>query len=619
MTLPMVDSAAELETDNSVPPSVLAGVLEFLAAILMIAAFWSIQSLIGGTRLLFALPAYGLLSIAGIVCIGLIRKAKPLPDIFCLGTSALFLGYVLGRAFFSPSPDLARLDACMVLAGLTVYLLASCILTSARARLAIWSCLLVAAMAHVFVGAIQFRFGNNFMPIPFLQRFDYGSRASGFYVCPNHLAGLLEVVGIFGLAIACWSRWPLWSKLFVGCSALVCYAGIVLTGSRGGFLSAGASLIVFGFLSLGTLRAAGARSLVRIGGTGFVVTLLAVLALVWVFQKSDFLVDRVRSVRVQEQFRMDLWQAALKQWKLSPAIGTGSGTYLFYGRKFRNERVQSDPIYTHNDYLQLLSEYGAIGLITFVAFLLAHCARGRIDARCLGPKRVVHTGRLTSNAMALNIGALAAVAAIAVHSIVDFNLHIPANALLMAFVFGTLTNSGTKLENDDTKTSTGLITGRFFLVGIAILLGLSVWRFARGEYYAEQARTAIRDHRPLAGIGFARKGLAFEQHDPVLYYDLGLGQSLAADSWSDQAARRSFYNAALHSFDKARQLAPLDKTYFLELAFTYDALGRFDEAEWMFQEATALDPKATATREYYAAHLKLWQSGASTPPAPEKP
>jgi O-antigen ligase len=616
---PIVDPAAELETDNSVPASVFARVLEFLAAILMIAAFWSIQALIGGTRLLFALPAYGLLSIAGILCIGLIRKAKPLPDTFCLGTSALFFGYILGRAFFSPSPDLARLDACAVLAGLTVYLLASCVLTSPRTRLAILSCLLVAAMAHVFVGAIQFRFGNNFMPIPFLQRFDYGPRASGFYVCPNHLAGLLEVVGIFGLSIACWSRWPLWSKLLVGGAALVCYAGIVLTGSRGGFLSAGASLLVFGLLSLGILRVAGARSLVRIGATAFVVTLLAVLALVWVFQKSDFLADRVRSVRIQEQFRMDLWQAALKQWRLSPAIGTGSGTYLFYGRKFRNERMQSDPIYAHNDYLQLLSEYGAIGLITFLAFFLVHCARGWIDACRLGPKRVVHKNRLTSNAMALNIGALTAVTAIAVHSIVDFNLHIPANVLLMAFVFGTLANSGTGLENDNTKTFPSLIAGRFFLVGIAILLGLCVWRFARGEYYAERARTAIRDHRPLAGMGFARKGLAFEQHDPLLFYYLGLSQSLAADSWSDRAAKGSFYDAALHSFEKARQLAPLDKTYFLELAFTYDALGRFDEAEWMFQAATALDPRATATREYYAAHLKLWQSHGSTPAAPEKP
>ena len=56
----------------------------------------------------------------------------------------------------------------MVLAGLTVYLFTSCVLTSAKGRMAVLICLLVAGLAHVAVGVIQFRFGNNFMPIPFL-------------------------------------------------------------------------------------------------------------------------------------------------------------------------------------------------------------------------------------------------------------------------------------------------------------------------------------------------------------------------------------------------------------------------------------------------------------------
>jgi hypothetical protein len=59
----------------------------------------------------------------------------------------------------------------------------------------------------------------------------------------------------------------------------------------------------------------------------------------------------------------------------------------------------------------------------------------------------------------------------------------------------------------------------------------------------------------------------------------------------------------------------LDKTFPLELAGTYDTLGRFPEAEWMYSEARALDPKATSTQEAYEAHLKLWKG---KPPAPAK-
>src|SRR5581483_1289897 len=141
----------------------------------------------------------------------------------------------------------------------------SCYLTSAKMRMSILACLLAAALAHVLVGMIQFRHGNNFMPLSFLQRFDYGSRASGFYVCPNHLAGLLEVLGVFALSIVFWSRWPLWAKLVIGYAVGVCYLGVALTGSRGGYLSTIASLLFFAVLSLALLRKASLSLFWKVG------------------------------------------------------------------------------------------------------------------------------------------------------------------------------------------------------------------------------------------------------------------------------------------------------------------------------------------------------------------
>src|SRR5205809_665038 len=91
-----------------------------------------------------------------------------------------------------------------------------------------YAILAAAALLTVLVGAIQFRDGNNFMPIEFLQRVDYGRRASGFYVCPNHLAGALEVLGIFGMSIVCWSRFPVWGKLLIGYASGICYVGVLL-------------------------------------------------------------------------------------------------------------------------------------------------------------------------------------------------------------------------------------------------------------------------------------------------------------------------------------------------------------------------------------------------------
>ena len=581
---------------------------EIVLAILLVAAFLSIQALIGGTRLLLAFPAYGLLAVAGVLAPFLLRKAKPAPDQVCLWSAVLFFGYVLLRAVLSPVPYLARFDIYSVLAALVVYFLTSCLLTSARARMWILVCLLIAAMAHVLVGAIQFRNGDNFMPIPFLQRFDYGRRASGFYISPNHLAGVLEVVGIFGLSITCWSRWPVWAKLLTGYAAGICYVGVILTGSRGGYLSAAASLVVFGVFSLDILRAAGSTLLVRIGGPALIAGVLALTVVFSLVHKSDFLTDRASKVIDNTDIRLDYWQAAIPQWKLSPFIGTGSRTYLYYGRKYRVERVQLDAVYVHNDYLQLLSEYGIAGVATFFVFLTAHLRRGWLNARRLGRKRIVVSHNLASNTMALNLGAVGAVSAYVVHSVFDFNLHIPANVLLLALVFGILANPGTTQGSLESSSAKNPILWPGLLFALAAILGLQTWRLAPGEYYTERARIAVRDFRPFEATSYALKACEYEKQNPALYYYLGRAHILAGDNERDPEARASLYGAALTALAQARELAPLDETYMLELAFTYDALQRFPEAEWMYYEARAFDPKSVSTQPYYEAHLAKWKA-----------
>jgi O-antigen ligase len=589
------------------------GMLVTTIAMGLVLALLSSQALIGGTRLLFALPAYAIIAILGVLALLAIRRIGSLPDQICLASALLFFGYVLVRASFSPVGYLARSDIYSILAGLVVYFLTVTVLTNSKTRLLIVVCLLVAALGHVMVGAIQFRNGNNWMPISFLQRFDYGRRASGFYICPNHLAGLLEVLGIFGLSITLWSRWPIWAKLLIGYATAMCYVGVILTGSRGGYLSVLMSLFVFATLSLRLTRAVGSALQVRIGVAALVMAILGAFAIFLVIQRSDYLVDRTKTVVDNKNIRLDFWRAALDEWKSSPVIGTGSRTYLFYGRKFRTDAMQMDPVYTHNDYLQLLAEYGALGLATFLPFLLVHIRRGLISARRLGPRRIAVTQRVRSNAMALNLGALGAVAAYVIHSFFDFNLHIPANVLLMAFVFGILANSGVDPGSPPERRGLALRVGIPLMTAFAIILGVQAWRLAPGGFYEEQARAALRDHRPTAGLAFSLRGLQFERNNPQLYYYLGRSRVLAGEMQAAESARQSFYRAALPAYESARGLAPEDETYWLELAFTYDSLNRFDEAEWMFHEAGRLDPRFRAIRQYYQAHLDRWKGqGAST-------
>lgn len=582
---------------------------EIFSTLLLAATLALIQILIGGTRLLFSLPAYGLLAVIGLLTIFSLRRAKPDPNQICLASSALFFGYVLARALLSPVDYIAREDIYSVLGGLLVYLFVACIFTDAKQRMMLISFLLTLALVHVFIGALQFRDGNNFMPIGFLQRYDYGRRASGFYVCPNHLAGLLEVLGIFGLSMVCWSRWPTWAKLLIAYAAGICYLGVALTASRGGYLSSITSLLTFTVLSLMILRHASTRLFWRIGGMALVAVVLIGATTVFLIQKSDFLIGRAQNIFDKTNMRIDLWHAAVQQWKLQPLVGTGSGTYLYYGRMFRTERMQLDPVHVHNDYLHLLAEYGAVGVIFFLIFFAAHLRNGWKDFQRLGPKRVAVSHRLFSNGLALNLGAIAAVSAYVVHSTVDFNLHIPANVLLLAFVFGILANAGTRREGEPSAPAPSIFAWRLVLPVLGALVAIQCVRLLPGEYFAERARTAQRDNHPGAALLFAQRGLAGERNNPTLYQYLGNARSQQGDLTQDPDARASFYDAAISAFEKARALAPQDKTFVVMLAFTYDAAGRFAEGEWMFYEAMRLDPRSTYLKEVYKFHLARWRAG----------
>lgn len=578
-------------------------------AVLLAAGLALLQALIGGRVQLFSFPGYCLIGAAALFAVATVSRANTRADLFCLGGTAVFFGYLLLRALFSPA-YFARPDLFSVVGALAVYGLTVAVFTSSAARSVILASLLSFALVHVLVGMIQFSRGDNFMLIAFLQRADYGQRASGFYVCPNHLAGLLEVLGIFGVSLACWSRWPLWSKLLVGYGSVVCYAGVALSGSRGGYLSVMASLVAFGLLSLFVVRSARPKGWLKFGAGGLAAfaALAGVAALL--IHQSGFLSQRVADIIDTKNTRIDLWQAALQQWQLQPVLGTGSGTYRFYGRQFRTQTMQSDPVDVHNDYLHLLCEYGVVGSVGFLLFFFAHARHGGRTIRVFASRIADNPVAVLSTRLALYIGALCAIAAYVVHSVVDFNLHIPANAMLLAFVFGIVANPGIS-RGPGSPRPFFTIVPRVATALLAIILLIQCARLFAGEYYAERARTALRDENPTASIELANKALRHEDRNPEIFFYLGRAL-IASSREGDQSEERApVYERALAAFQEAHRLAPLDGTYLLELAFTYDEMGRFAEAEQAYGLARSRDPRSLAVAQLYQAHLEAWEKVGS--------
>jgi hypothetical protein len=573
--------------------------------VLLLAGLLSLQVSISGSRLVYELPAFALIALAALIACATLRVESK-PDVVCLAVTAVFIAYIVGRALTSPSPYYARADLYAILAAATVYGLTANLLSRSSSRMLIVGVLLAFAIIHVLVCLIQFGIGHNFIVIPALEKVEATTRPSGLYGGPAYLAGLLEVLGIFGLSIACWSRSPKATRVIAGYLAVVCYVGVAFTGSRAGYLGVSASILAFGLLSLVTLRSGDRYLLWKWGSVGIVVLAFAIWAGSSFLTRSESLSQRVTAIADVDQGRLDLWKAAIRQWQLQPWTGTGSGTYRFYGREFRSDTMQADPVAAHSDYLHLLAEYGVFGAATFLTFLGIHLHRGWRNFVALGPARAARGGVPLSDRLALNVGALSSVVALAVHSAVDFNMHIPANALLLAFVFGLLANRGVSPDAGEMGAKASRIP-KLATAAVSLVLLVQSVRLLPGEYYADRSRIALENENPASAVALANKALQFEQRNPKIYFYLGRALSAIGNDRIRPENRPAYYEAALSAFDRARLLNPLDATHAWDMAILYDRLQRFDEAEWMYSLARERDPRSLALREQYRSHLRLWE------------
>ena len=579
--------------------------MRYLTFTLVVLALVCIQVLIGGVKLVFGLPAYLLLAggaaLSFVTCQKLVR-----PPVACAITVLLLAAWVVGRALFSPVEYLARTDLFMVLAVVLVYFLTVMQYTGPRARLALVVVLLVCALVHVCIGAVQFKQQDNFMLLPGIMRPAYYEwRASGFYICPNHLAGLLEMMGMLALGQACWGGSRPGLRVLFGYCALMCFAGVAITGSRGGYLSVVFGLGAFAVLSLWVVR------LSRRGGFWlmFAGLLLGAILIVggalFFMSQSETLEKRLGQIYDPTNARLFLWKAAMMQYHLNPIAGTGSGTYLYYGRQFRFLEVQNDPIHVHNDYLELLAEYGLVGAVLCGIFLVVHLVSGLAGLRKIVLEQVRIGMPHLSYDRALLIGALSAIAALLLHSVVDFNMHIPANALLVALLFGLLASPVSELPADNPASAKSAGWWRWFgLVVAVVLLGVSV-RLWPGEIFAEKARVALRDSRNAEALEFARRGLAWERRNPNLYGYLGDAQHFLTLNAPDAANARMLHEDAVLAYEAGLKLFPHDTGLLLKEAQVFDLLERFPEAEEVFQRLFQYDPLFKNVYAYYGLHWQL--------------
>ncbi len=425
-----------------------------------------------------------------------------------------------------------------------------------------WVVLLVSAGAfEAAYGLVQSLGGVDYIGSYFRDR---GGAASGTFIASNHYAGFLNL--IWPLAAALVLARPAReggrrlgaaaSRVFAAALTAASWLAVLLGRSRGGALALAAAAAFLAVLILSRrLRWHGpARRLAAVGAA----TLVGVMGLVGTgiaFRRYDTLDPGVRSAVYADTLRLIG----------DEPLGVGPGMYVWRFRPYQTGEPDKLFDHAHNDYLELAVDWGlpvALLLWGLIGWRLVRAARLALTAE--DPWR-----------RALALGCSGSLASLVAHSVVDFNLHIPATAMVFAAVVGLAW--GLDLEQELGRGGEPRRAGRVWAIRLISTLLLLA---AGGQAF--QRLVALR----MAEVFPTRDGLegalAWDPSEPDLHFRLGLLRRDHLEVRDLEEARRSL--------ERATQLNPWAWRYRMEIARLYEITGDDEGAEREWMAACARNP-----------------------------
>ena len=503
-----------------------------------------------------------------------------------------FVGYAIARYLTADIEYVARQELIRVLvyAGLFFAVLNN--LHRQESMQIIVLTLVFLAMLVAGYAIFQFATGSNKV-WHFISPYEH--RGSGTFISPNNCAGFLELILPLALAWVLVSRAKPTLKVFIGYAALMILCGIVATVSRGGWIATGLTLVTLFTVLLfhRTYRLPSLVILVVLAGSAMVL-----------LPRSHFFKARFKEITKNEKFnsnaRFDLWLPAIQMWRTNPWWGVGPGHYDYRFRAWRPVTEQRQPDHAHNDYVETLADWGVAGTALVVA-AWALLGAGVVKTwKSVGGFQSDLGGRGSSNKFALVLGASLGLLAILFHSVVDFNLHIPANAIL-AVTLMALLGSCTRFATDNywftARIPTKVLATILLLAGTGYLGSQGLLR-AQEYYWLGQA-----DHAPNVSderVAALEKALAIEPMNAATVF--ALGEALRLQSWEGGEDYAELAQLAMKRFARAAELNPHDGYNYLRTGMCLDWIRQHDKAEPFYDRAVALDPNGFFTTAYVGWH-----------------
>src|SRR5262249_4815947 len=275
------------------------------------------------------------------------------------------------------------------------------------------------------------------------------TRATGFgpFANRDHFAGYMEMLLPFPIALIATRAIKTEQRPLYAFAAVMMVIGAAASLSRGGILSLaveGVFLAPLAYRSRSRARAgaitdtaAVVHSVRRALGVVLLIAvcgLIGALGIAWIgtdpiINKAAQTLTDVRNDQANRISRQWIWSDTWDMIREHPLTGAGMGAYETVYPMYSHSNGRMIVAQSHNDYLQIVADCGAVGAILLVVFLV-------LLYRVMNRALRTEDRQVASVALACSAGVIG----ILVHSLVDFNLQVPSNALLFLFLTAMLSN-----------------------------------------------------------------------------------------------------------------------------------------------------------------------------------
>jgi tetratricopeptide (TPR) repeat protein len=253
----------------------------------------------------------------------------------------------------------------------------------------------------------------------------------------------------------------------------------------------------------------------------------------------------------------------------------------------------------HNDYINTLADWGTVG------FLLVGLALGLFYWGVYRSWKYVQRSQgdlasKRSNKSSFVLGGAVGLLAVLLHSLVDFNMHIPSNAILVVTLTALVSGHfrfATESYWHTARWPIRLPATTVLLAGLIFLTKESWQRTEERRWLAQAKKAKAYSSEQVAAL---QKALLAEDKNFETAYQIG--EAIRVQSWQGQPGYQELAKTAMKWFQRSMELNRFDPGPVVRYGCCLDWIGQRTEAATYFQRAVKLDPHGYYTLAWTGWH-----------------